>query len=522
MTIFLSGPMGAGKSTVLRALAARVAGEAIDLDAAIEARTGASVAEIFRARGEAAFRALEREVLGDVLARAPAVIALGGGTVVDRATRHRLLAAGTLVTLTAPAATLAARIGDDASRPLLAGSEPREAVLERLVLARREAYAECHETIDTTSASPGAIAARVLEVAAEGALVMPLGARSYRVHVGLGIADRFRRELATARARGTTIVVGDTNTRPYAEAARARAAELGRATALVTLTAGEAHKTIASVEAIWNAALDARIDRHALVLAVGGGVVGDLAGFAAATLLRGIAYAQVPTSLLAMVDSSVGGKTGLDRAQGKNLVGAFHQPAFVIADLEALATLPSRERASGLAEVAKAAWLAGEDDVAALEADAGALAAGGFEALARAARRAIRTKIAHVAADETESGVRMHLNLGHTLGHAIEAASGYARTHGECVALGMIAALRVGVALGDARAADVARMTALLGRLGLDTDVDAHLSDALAPFLGADKKSDAGAVRFVAPGPPGRVRVQRLAIPEILAHAGRR
>ncbi len=521
MTLFLSGPMGAGKSTLLGALGARLGGEGIDLDRAIEAREGASIAAIFRARGESAFRSVEREVLAEVLAKEPVAVALGGGTVTDRATRHALLARGTLITLTAPADVLAARVGSGETRPLLAGAEPAEAVLARLVADRRDAYAEAHDTIDTAHFSLDASVARILAAHARGALLMPLGARSYRIHVGAGLSDRILDELARAPATGATLVVSDTSTRPYGAAVRALAERAGRASAELVLPAGESHKTLGSVEALWDAALEARLDRRALLLAVGGGVVGDLAGFAAATLLRGVAYAQVPTSLLAMVDASVGGKTGFDRPQGKNLVGAFHQPAFVVADLDTLATLARRELASGLAEVVKAAWLTGEADVRALEDDATRLASADTEALARAARAAIRTKIAIVAQDEAETGVRMHLNLGHTLGHAIEAASGYTRAHGECVALGMIGALRIGVALGDARREHVQRVTELLVRLGLPVELDRLLDDALATYLAADKKGEAGRVRFVVPGAPGHTRVQSMPIPEILALARR-
>jgi 3-dehydroquinate synthetase len=254
-------------------------------------------------------------------------------------------------------------------------------------------------------------------------------------------------------------------------------------------------------------------------VAIGGGVVGDLAGFAAATLLRGVRFVQVPTTLLAMVDSSVGGKTGLDRAQGKNLVGAFHQPSLVVCDVDALATLPPRELRAAMAEVVKTAWIEGEADVAALEADAEVLLASGERgdaARERAILRSLRTKARIVALDETEQGPRRLLNLGHTLGHVVEAASGYTLVHGEAVAVGLVAAMRISAALGHASAGDVARMVRLLERLGLDVRWPPLAPAEVGRWLAADKKSDGQAVRFVAAGAPGALEVVAIPRAEVL------
>jgi shikimate kinase/3-dehydroquinate synthase len=508
-TIFLSGSMGAGKTTIARALSP----DAIDLDASIEAREGKSVQALFASVGEAGFRRIEAAVALEVAAARPAVVALGGGTVTDPAVRRALLRAGTLITLRARPQTLAARLESDRSRPLLdAAGIDRAEILAQLIASRADAYAECHATIDTDDGDVASFVDRIRSIAARRPLAMPLGTRTYPIDVGRGL-DAVVRERIEQLSPTSVVVVCD-------EATRAIADRLAPSAPRVVLPPGEAHKTIASVERIWDAALEARVDRRALVLAVGGGVVGDLAGFGAATLLRGIDFAQVPTTLLAMVDASVGGKTGFDRAQGKNLVGAIHQPRFVVADVDALVTLRDRELVSGLAEVVKSAWLEGEDDVAALEADVPLLRARDPDALERAIRRALRTKIAIVSEDEHERGARAHLNLGHTLGHAIEAASGWRETHGECIALGMIAALRIGIALGDATPADLDRATRLIAALGLGVDVDAALaSPAIPALLAADKKRDAGAVRFVVPGAPGRIRLERLPIDRVLSLA---
>jgi 3-dehydroquinate synthase len=278
----------------------------------------------------------------------------------------------------------------------------------------------------------------------------------------------------------------------------------------VVLPPGETAKTVETVARIWDGALEAGIDRRALVVGVGGGVVGDLTAFAASTLLRGLALGQVPTTLLSMVDSSVGGKTGFNRAAGKNLVGTFYQPSFVLCDVETLATLPEAERTAGLAEVVKSAWLEGEDAVAMLEADAELLAAGDRAATVRAVRMSVALKARIVAADETEAGDRMLLNLGHTLGHAIEAASGYRGRHGEAVALGIVAAMRVAASLGRIGADEAARAEDLLRRLGLPTDLTPHLDDRTFAYVGSDKKRRGGRIHFVLPGRPGACSIEPL------------
>ncbi|MCB9591780.1 MAG: 3-dehydroquinate synthase [Sandaracinaceae bacterium] len=494
--VFLSGPMGAGKSTLGRALAERLDARFVDLDARIEEERGRPIATIFAEEGEAAFRAIERDAARRLLEEPPAVVALGGGTVTDVALRRRLLEVGTLLTLTAKVETLRARIGDGATRPLAAELEARNA-------ARADAYAECHATI-STDRSEAEVMSEALAAIGRDAVAVPLGARSYRV--AFDHRDRLP-EVVSALAPTSVIVVTDANVdgpwgAPIAEA-------LGASTRVV-LDPGEEHKTIGAVERIWDAALDASADRGAVIVAVGGGVVGDLAGFAAATLLRGVRFVQVPTTTLAMVDSSVGGKTGFDRAHGKNLVGAFHQPEHVLIDVETLTTLPDVELYAGLAEVVKSAWLDSEAAVRALEEDAAALVARDSAALGRAIRRSVRLKARVVALDEREGGWRRVLNLGHTIGHAIEAARGFSEVrHGEAVALGLIAAFRVAGALGDERApAHEARMRSLLSSLRLPVDVDAYWDTRARDFVGADKKRQGGSVHFVIPGAPGEVRVE--------------
>ncbi len=496
--------MGAGKSAVALALAARLGRRHVDLDARIVATSGRSIERIFADGGEPAFRALEARLAEEVLGEESAVVALGGGAVTQTPLRRRLLAEGTLVTLEARTDVLLARVGGGEGRPLLQ-PDPRRA-MESLRARRAAVYAECHGRVDTSDLALGEVVERVASLASEVRVPVPLGEDSYVVEVGEGYRHRLEERVA---GYGGVILVADPNTERYRDEPAFEACR-------VTLDEGEAHKTIDAVARIWDAALAYGVDRRAMVVAVGGGVVGDLTGFAAASLLRGVAFGQVPTTVLSMVDSSVGGKTGFNRSAGKNLVGAFHQPKFVLCDPVVLDTLAPAERIAGLAEVAKAAWLEGEEAVARLERDAEALVRGDRAATITAIESAVRTKARVVALDERESGVRMLLNLGHTVGHGLEAAAGYgALRHGEAVSLGMVAAMRVAMARGRASASAAERMEALLHALGLPVDLDARLGAEVWPYVDADKKRQGDAVRFIVPGEPGQTRVETLPVDEV-------
>jgi 3-dehydroquinate synthase len=515
--VFLSGPMGSGKSQAALSLGELWREVPVDLDERIERRAGMPVARVFAERGEPAFRELERAVLDEVLADEKArIVALGGGTVADLRSRRRILSAGTLVTLRASLDTLCGRLGQAASRPLLAGQDVRRRLTE-VIEQRAAAYAECHAEIETDGKTPAEIAAEVDRVVSDAPIVVPLGERTYRVEVGAGVRHALDARARRAVTGKHVVLVTDTGVlEPWAKRAETVLAERGFQVILVCLPAGEEHKNLTSIERIWDAALAGGVDRDALVVAVGGGVVGDMAAFAASTILRGVAFGQLPTTLLAMVDSAVGGKTGIDRPQGKNLIGSFHQPRFVLCDVETLATLPMAERRAGLAEVVKSAWLDGEASVRMLEERAAELLACDLDATTDAVRMSVQLKARIVTEDEKETGVRALLNLGHTVGHAIEAAQGFSGLrHGEAVALGMVAAFRLSRALGRASTADVERMTRLLEKLGLPVNLDAYLSDQTLDFVGSDKKRKGGKVRFVVPGAPGATMLEALGIDEV-------
>ena len=324
-----------------------------------------------------------------------------------------------------------------------------------------------------------------------------LGARSYPIRIGAGLlADPARwRDALPGRH---VLVVSDEHVAPlYLDRV---AAGLGdRAFSTLTLAAGEAHKTLESAARIFAALSELKASRDACVIALGGGVVGDVAGFAAACWMRGIAFIQMPTTLLAMVDSSVGGKTGVDLPQGKNLVGAFHQPRAVVADTATLATLPDRELRAGFAEVIKYGALGDAEFFAWIEKHADALLARDADKLAEAIARCCTQKAGIVARDETERGERALLNFGHTFGHALETVCGYGELlHGEAVAIGMTLAARCSARLAMSAAADSARLHDLLVRFGLPTAIPAGVdADALLAAMRLDKKNASGRLRLI-------------------------
>jgi len=346
---------------------------------------------------------------------------------------------------------------------------------------------------------------------------VPLGQRSYDVCIAPAGAADMAQKIAAALGKPTGVAVLvdsrlqelSPRVQPLVEALTAR---LPRVRCL-DLAAGESCKTMAAIERTCDWLAGNGYDRGAALVAIGGGATSDHTGFAAAIYLRGIAYATCPTTLLAMVDASVGGKTGVDIAAGKNLVGAFHQPRAVMADPGFLDSLPSREIAAGMAEVVKAGLIADAALLDTLEAQAGlAMPA---PVLAKVIEAAVRVKVDVVAADERESGRRAILNFGHTVGHAIEAASGFQLLHGEAVSLGMIAALALGVARGVTEPGLLARVTALLARLGLPVEVKHRLAADVLDRMEVDKKRVSDAVRFVLVPRPGQAIIEGIALDEL-------
>ena len=323
-----------------------------------------------------------------------------------------------------------------------------------------------------------------------------LGDRSYAIRIGAGLLDDAATWRSALRGRHV-LVVTDSNVAPlYLD--RVRAGLASHAHDALVLPASEASKTLASAERIFDALATLGANRDGAIVALGGGVIGDLAGFAAACWMRGIDFVQMPTTLLAMVDSSVGGKTGVNVAAGKNLVGAFHQPRAVVADTSTLATLPPREYAAGLAEVVKYGAIGDASFFAWLERNADALLAHDAGVLAEAIAFSCAYKAGVVARDERETGERALLNFGHTFGHALEAERGYGELlHGEAIAIGMVVAATLSARSGRAGAEDAARLARLLSRFGLPTTLPPASADALLARMRLDKKNLGGRIRLI-------------------------
>jgi 3-dehydroquinate synthase len=328
-------------------------------------------------------------------------------------------------------------------------------------------------------------------------IAVELGARRYPIWIGAGLLAQPERWRESIRGHHV-LLISDENVAPLYAATVAGA--LGdRATSRIDFPAGELSKSFEACEAIFDALAEMGASRDATIVALGGGVIGDLAGFAAACWMRGIAFVQIPTTLLAMVDSSVGGKTAVNLPQGKNLVGAFHQPRAVVIDTSTLSTLPDRELRSGIAEVVKYGAIGDADFFAWLESNADALLARDANALAHAIAVSCRQKSGVVARDETEQGERALLNFGHTFGHALEAVAGYGQLlHGEAIAIGMCLAAKLSATMDHASGQDGDRLRALLQKFGLPTDIPAGVDvDAVIAAMRLDKKNVSGRLRLI-------------------------
>ena len=325
-----------------------------------------------------------------------------------------------------------------------------------------------------------------------------LGERSYPIRIGadlIGHTDLFAPHIAGA---SVTIVTNETVEPLYGDALRAALAPLGKQVSTVVLPDGEAFKQWETLNRIFDALLSAQADRKTTLIALGGGVIGDMTGFAAACYMRGVPFIQVPTTLLSQVDSSVGGKTGINHPLGKNMIGAFFQPQAVIADIGALRTLPERELAAGIAEIIKTAAIADAAFFEWLEANVEALNRRDPAALAHAVKRSCEVKASVVAADERESGLRAILNFGHTFGHAIEAGLGYGEwLHGEAVGCGMVMAADLSVRLGYLDDAVRNRLVAVIAAARLPTHAPALGDTRYIELMKVDKKAEAGAIKFV-------------------------
>ncbi|BAS28441.1 3-dehydroquinate synthase [Limnochorda pilosa] len=519
----LVGFSGAGKSSVGRDGAGRLGMPFVDLDEAVAQRAGASIPELFRAEGEAGFRRREAEALAALLEPGGRVIALGGGAWARPEVRALLGPSDLALWLDLPFEEAWRRVASEPGRPLVEALG--EEGLRRLYEERLPAYglADGRLAVDGLSvAEAGARLARWWRARPQAVVRPDVHAPGYPVHLRPRLLEEAGPIWGEAGVEGDVLVVSQHALEPHAPLLARSLAAAGVSARWHWMDEGEEAKTPSAVAAIWHAALEMGLDRGGTVVAFGGGVVGDTAGFAAATFVRGVRWVALPTTLLAQVDAGIGGKVGVNLPQGKNLVGAFHHPRLVLADPAVLDTLPERERAAGMAEVVKSLLLAGPEPLAGLE----AAVEEGLPAWEPFIVASVRLKAATVACDPREAGVRAILNLGHTVGHALEAVTGYGRyLHGEAVAVGLVTALLLSQRLAGLDPEWTRRTAVLLRRLKLPLDAPALHDPALAPdfrrALRYDKKARRGEVRFVLLEAPGRPRVgvpvEREAVEEALA-----
>ncbi len=509
-SLVLVGLMGAGKTSIGRRLALRLGLPFRDADHEIEQAAGCSISDFFAAHGEAEFREGERRVIRRLLAGPPCVLATGGGAFMDPATRAAIRDGGVSVWLRCRLATLVRRTAHRSHRPLLRQGDP-ETILARLMEERHPVYAEADLTVDCGDDSPEITTARVLEALAghRSPMRVPvsLAGSPYEVVIGEHLLARAGAHLAPILPQKQAVVLTDeTVARLHWPALAASLAECRIEARPIVVAPGEASKSLAVYGQVAEAMLAFGIERRTAVIALGGGVVGDLAGFAAATVLRGLPFVQIPTTLLAQVDSSVGGKTGINTAAGKNLLGAFHQPRLVLADTGTLATLPARELRAGYAEIVKAGLIGDAGLFAWCETNGAALLAGDAAVQAEAVASACAFKARVVEADEREEAARdgrALLNLGHTFAHALEAEFGFdgSLLHGEAVGLGLVLAFRLSARLGHCSSADAARVQAHIEAAGLPPTIASlgrHLGAAsLLAHMQHDKKMRDGKLAFV-------------------------
>lgn len=525
--IVLIGMPGSGKTAIARMVARKLGRpwRDSDTDDLIVSIDGRDIPRIFRDSGEEYFRALERQAIAQLERAEYIVLATGGGAVLDPVNRRRLWQGAFVVYLKARPETLAQRVATSRNpdaRPLLAGDDPL-ARLRALLAQREPLYALADWTIQTDGLFPDQTAEEIARVYAHfgeqlagrpgreiawhtadehedgpcARVDTPSGA--YPIYIAPGELRRLgERMRAAGLGNRVTIIADAAIAESYGAQARESLAAAGIEATLLTMPGGEAEKNLATVARLYDALVERRAERGDAIVALGGGVTTDLAGFVAATYLRGVPLVQVPTSLLGMVDAAIGGKTGVDHPRGKNLIGAFYQPHLVLADPTTLRTLARREFIAGWAEVIKHALIRDPALLRALERDADKALTLDSETVTALLRRSAQIKAKIVSGDERESGPRMTLNYGHTIGHALEAATGYSAVlHGEAVAVGMQGAARIAVALGLLQPDVAAVQERVLRRYGLPVRwPGAPVEDVLAA-MALDKKIAAKKQRWI-------------------------
>lgn len=553
LNLFLIGPMAAGKTTIGKQLAKLLNLPFVDSDAEIESKAGASISWIFDVEGEAGFRQREEKMLAELTEQRGIVLSTGGGAIKMASNRAQLKANGIVIYLQTTVEKQLQRTRHDKKRPLLQTDSPRK-VLEALAKERNPLYEETATiTVSTDNKKPRWVATQILEkieeyLAKKGvashynnenstmtdlntnilnsmsqannvsqsadvknlssaqfntshSLMVNLADRSYPIHIEAGLFQDPQIFSMLKPQQKVMIVTNETVAPLYLDTIQSILIKQNITVHSVILPDGENYKTLETLNTVFTALLEQRFGRDGLLIALGGGVIGDLVGFAAATYQRGINFIQIPTTLLSQVDSSVGGKTAVNHPLGKNMIGAFYQPISVIIDSNCLDTLPEREFSAGLAEVIKYAIIFDYQFFQWLEENLDKLMARDKLALAYAIQRCCQLKAEVVGRDETEQGERALLNLGHTFGHAIEAELGYGVwLHGEAVASGMMMACCTAQRLGLIQQPVIERVKQLLIKAKLPvTKPESMQTNEFMPHMLRDKKVLAGKLRLIIP-----------------------
>ncbi|MFZ6746887.1 bifunctional shikimate kinase/3-dehydroquinate synthase AroKB [Undibacterium sp. JH2W] len=527
--------MGSGKTTVGRALAKKLNKRFIDSDHEIEARTGVSIPVIFEIEGEASFRQREADVIRDLTGQENIVLATGGGAVLNAESRKYLHERGIVIYLRAGIQSILQRTRHDKNRPLLRTTDPRKK-LEELESQRAPLYQEvAHVSIETGRPNVQFLVQSVLDKLAQEKLLdipeallshskinmseqssastntvlnVDLGERSYPITIGTSLLSDGQFLQSKIKGKKTVIITNTVVAPLYLATLETALRTAGKEVLSVVLPDGEEQKNWASLMLIFDALLEHKCDRKTTLLALGGGVIGDMTGFAASAYMRGIPFVQIPTTLLSQVDSSVGGKTGINHPLGKNMIGAFYQPEAVIADIGSLQSLPDNELSAGLAEVIKHGAIIDTVFFDWIEANMAALRAKDPKALTHAILRSCEIKADIVRQDEREGGLRAILNFGHTFGHAIESGLGYGKwLHGEAVGCGMVMAADLSCRLGMIDYVTKTRIKQVVEAAGLPSVAPDLGEERWLELMEVDKKNEGGKIKFILLKPLGQAHI---------------
>ena len=516
--IFVTGFSGTGKTTVGRRVANLLGWGYVDTDDEIASQANKSIAEIFEQEGETVFRQLETATLSRLCKQENQVVSTGGGITIDLANRSLMDENGMVICLEAKPQTIHSRLSSELTssdgahvRPMLKSSDHLLRI-ETLKAKRQESYAMADWIIQTDQLSSEEVAFEIIrawetlsrrtsvkDTEKELVSVVNTSSVSYPIWVGWDLIDRIGGKIADDLEANSAYLVTDEGAYLHARRAQASLENARIASHIFVIPRGESSKNLEMATRIYKWLASLRAERGHLIIAIGGGVVGDLAGFVAATYLRGMPFVQVPTTMLAMMDAAIGGKTAVDLTEGKNLVGAFHQPKLVLADVNTLTSLPDRELNSGWAEAIKHGLILDADLFQDFEVEGNALRSLERDISIDIIQRSIAIKAKVVTSDEKETlGLRILLNYGHTVGHAIETVTAYSQyLHGEAVSIGMMVAARISESMGILSAEEVLRQQRVLEAFQLPISLSDFDMDSLKNAMKLDKKTVEGSIRWV-------------------------